>query len=248
MEIGGVHVLMVDPYNEWHKVQKYDQIHDTVTTLYQNLFTNRQQIESPAEPILEIEAIPNASTVLRERSWIYFGVNSSDLDANAVSCVIAERLGLTEAHENSLGVLSRLDSVSMLIPFMPEFLFFDFPAHCTNAILGPAKFATSKENALDLRKVFRINVAGIVHPDNTVSWWPGASRQRDGFVGAGDRGLVMRVPEWGAGNNSLAVQLEDIHDLMDVERFRMRLGLDTDEAAWRTWQRNASPLKHTFSL
>lgn len=243
MEIGGVHVLLVDPYNEWVKVQMYDQIHDTVTIRYENLETGQRQTKPPRKPILDTVAVPNASTILQQQSWIYFGVNDSQVDDDAVKSVIAERLGLTEAHHKPLEALSRLESVDMIIPFMPEFFVFDFPAHCTNAILGPSHHATPEENALDLRRVFQINVAGVAHADNTVSWWPGASTVRDGLVRAGDRGLVMGVPEWEAAGLRVTVRAEDINDLMDVSRFRKRLSIDT-ESAWQKWKENAGLCSH----
>jgi len=242
MQIGGVHVLLVDPEYKWRKVHTYDHINDRVTILYQNAETQLIQVELPSEPISDLVTIPDASTVLHAGSWIYFGVNSEDLEQEAVKCFIAEKLGLAEAHHRELCVLSRSESVSRVIPFMPEFLFFDFPDHCVNAILGPRKLALAEENALDLRRIFKINVAGIVHPDGKVSWWPGATRLRGGFVGAGDRALVMRAPQWDAAGldcigHCPTVRMEDIQDLMDAQRFQQRLGMKT--AAWRTWQRNA---------
>ena len=72
---------------------------------------------------------------------------------------------------------------------MPEFLFFEFPPHCFNAVLGDRARAEAGQNALNLRNVFQISVAGIAHLDGTVSWWPGAGEAGGGLVSRGDRGL-----------------------------------------------------------
>lgn len=247
MRIGGVQVLLVDRYSEWHKFYTFDS-EQRVTTAYRNQITNATQWDAPAGGVEEPIATPVASTVLRERDWIYFGVNSSHLSTTALRSVINERLGLAEA-DGDLGSLARRPSRSSLIQFLPEFIYFKFPEHCANAVLGQDEHAKPGQNALSLRKDFRINVAGVVRSDNTVSWWPGASEAGGGLIGVGDGALILRVPQWDPRSPILpSVKAEDIGDLMDVARFRRRLGLEAEEASWCRWRRNAGMRTGTCCL
>jgi len=230
--------LMVDRYSEWHKFYAFDS-KQRITGAYCNKATNATQWDAPATGVEEPVATPNASTVLREGDWIYFGVNDSNLCTNALRSVISERLGLTEA-VGDLGSLARSPSQSTLIQFLPEFEYFKFPRHCVNAVLGMPCHAKEGQNALNLRKVFQVNIAAIVRADGTISWWPGASEAGGGLVGRGDGALVLRVPQWDYKGPILpSVKPDDINDLADVDGFKERLGLDADHRAWREWRQNA---------
>eukprot|EP00425_Heterocapsa_triquetra_P040667 CAMPEP_0195085858 /NCGR_PEP_ID=MMETSP0448-20130528/26164_1 /TAXON_ID=66468 /ORGANISM="Heterocapsa triquestra, Strain CCMP 448" /LENGTH=663 /DNA_ID=CAMNT_0040119275 /DNA_START=51 /DNA_END=2042 /DNA_ORIENTATION=- len=237
MKIGGVQVLLIDRYSDWQKFYAYRD--GKVRTAYRNVTTNCTQWQPPPSGAEDPVVNPVASTVLRENDWIYFGVNSSCIGSDALASVISERLELTEV-DGDLGSLARCADRATLIQFMPEFLCFEFPPHCFNAVLGVDAHAKEGQNALNLRSVFRINIVGIARLDGTVSWWPGASEVGGGLVGYGDRALIMRVPQWDASSSMRpSVQAEDINDLLDVRQFKKRLSLDNDRHSWDTWCRSA---------
>merc|ERR1740121_2855478 len=241
MRIGGVQVLLIDRFSEWQKFYTYDK-QRRITTAYRNKLTNATCWKLPlgAGAHEGPEATPAAASVLREGDWIYFGVNDGALCTEALQSVISERLGLVEPGAD-LGSLARQTSMCSIIQFLPEFLHFTFPRHCVNAVLGQVSHAKEGQNALNLRRVFRINVAGIVRSDGEVSWWPGADEAGGGLVGPGDAALILRVPQWGSRDPiAPSVKAEDFHDLIDIGRFQARLQLDLDHSAWRTWRRNAS--------
>merc|ERR1712187_58365 len=123
-----------------------------------------------------------------------------------------------------------------LYPFLPEFDLVTLPPHCANAVLGPEQFAESGQNALNLRKAFGMNLAGIRRVDRTLTWFPGAGAQQGGLLKAGDRGLLIRVPPPGDGaweSWMPSVTKEQLDNLMDPHRFRKTLNLD--DAAWARW-------------
>lgn len=236
MRIGGVQILLIDRYSEWQKFYTYDK-QRRITTAFRHRSTNATCWRLPPGTAMHEgpEATPMASTVLRERDWIYFGVKDGCCCTDVLRTVIGEKLGLCEGCDD-LDSLARQPSMSSLIQFLPEFLYFAFPKYCEHAVLGQECHAAENQNALDLRRTFRINVAGLVHASGEVSWWPGASE----VVQPGDGALILRAPQWDARSPiAPAVRPDDIHDLMDIGHFQQRLQLDQDHACWRAWRRNA---------
>merc|ERR1719343_909041 len=101
--------------------------------------------------------------------------------------------------------VKEVEQQGALIAFSLEFDCFTFPTHIgSHATIGPwpkqgpgARFGNDKHVALDLRRVFNINLAGIKRRGNDVDdeadeieWFP------DAFALArpGDLGLVSRCP------------------------------------------------------
>jgi len=234
MSIDGLQVLLVDPYSEWHQVFTIDRAQQ-LTAAYESKLTGDRRSQGPAGGGPEPIAIPLASTVLRAGDWIYFGVNKSGPSTDAVQAVISERLGLTDLviHIDSL---ARSPQRKTFIQFLPEFDLVPFPPHCVNGILGRPEDARPGQNALNIRKAFGINVAGIVRASGEVSWWPGASESAGGLVGKGDSALIMRMPQWGRG--ATAQVADRVNHLLDLASFQARLGFESDPAAWRRWQLN----------
>jgi len=245
MRIGGVQIILVDPYSEWEKVYHVDA-EEQVKTAYCHEGTQAWQSQPPVTSVRKPVATPNASTILREGDVIYFGVNSRSACRESLKSVIREHLGLTEDLMDMMSPVSlaRSPSQNAFLEFVPELVYFQFPQHCVNAVLGQACHRSVGQNALNLRGVFGINVAAIVRKDGSVSWWPGAAEAQGGLVGPGDGALICKVPQWECtGSSILSASVDDIHDVLDITRFKRRLGLDADGVAWRIWQHNAQGLR-----
>ena len=95
MRIGGLQVLLVDRFSEWRTFYAFSD--GKVRMAYRNLRNHVTRWQPPpCDPWTSgVVVNPVASTVLREKDWIYFGVNSS-VGTDALADVILERLELTK--------------------------------------------------------------------------------------------------------------------------------------------------------
>jgi len=242
MRIGGVHVVLVDPHSDWRKIYTHDASHRVRTAYYNNVIDDCQW-QPPTAGLRTLVAAPNASTILNEGDVVYFGVNSSNACTESLKSAISERLGLIEGITDAmrdLGSLVRSPSQDVFLEFFPEYVYFKFPSHCANAVLGQTCHRGAGQNSLNLRSAFGVNIAAIVRADGSVSWWPGAGEAEGGLIGTGDGALICKLPQWeSAGSPIMSANVDDIRDLLDLPRFKRRLGMDIDDVAWRAWQSNA---------
>merc|ERR1712187_874897 len=122
-----------------------------------------------------------------------------------------------------------------LYPFLAEFDIMPFPAHCINAYIGSKDLCPTGAKCLDLRKVFKVNLAGIQHIDGCITWFPrGATCLRKG-----DSGLFIRVPPPGDGpwqSFMPSLALSSWEDISEENEFRKKMGLQ-DITSWSEWTR-----------
>merc|ERR1719191_688274 len=116
---------------------------------------------------------------------MYFGINSgddNDIDG-AIEGITAMISGATKS-TNGEDLSRVVDGPCELLAFTLEFDCFTFPAHIPpKSKLGPA--------GLDMRNVFRINLAGIFKAGaQDAEWFPGPNAE----VNPGDLGMVVRRP------------------------------------------------------
>eukprot|EP00419_Tripos_fusus_P008226 CAMPEP_0172695244 /NCGR_PEP_ID=MMETSP1074-20121228/27226_1 /TAXON_ID=2916 /ORGANISM="Ceratium fusus, Strain PA161109" /LENGTH=290 /DNA_ID=CAMNT_0013515841 /DNA_START=92 /DNA_END=961 /DNA_ORIENTATION=- len=187
--------------------------------------TNEDEVSRmKPELLMEVITSPNFSTTVEGEDCIYFGLKTLDPNTRREQMdFVADILGVRELNERNV--------------VAAEFDLFPFPSHCCNAVLGPNPLEAG-QNALHLRNKFCINVAGLVHADGAVLWWPGA----DVTVRHGDFGFVMRVPQSQRVYEFFepplpALDMEKVKLLSDEDSFRETLAL-TSAQDWATWTGN----------
>merc|ERR1712066_616817 len=117
---------------------------------------------------------------------------------------------------------------------------FTFPSHIGNkARLGPP--ASDQQNssalALDMRRRFKLNVAGVLRRGSEEpEWFPGPSTE----VSGGDLGLVVRKP-CRDGSTQSTVLDEDLKPLLDKHLFTKLLKDPQDNSLQRIHGLDASP-------
>jgi len=108
-------------------------------------------------------------------------------------------------------------------------------------VIGSPEFAEDmdKQNALDLRHHFKINLCGIVNSQNEVEWWPSA----DKTIREGDRGLLMRVPNFIGKRDEedeevggCSADTEMLKCFLDPVKFYQTLGLEEDSIERESWK------------
>mmetsp|Transcript_115021 Transcript_115021/g.245657 ORF Transcript_115021/g.245657 Transcript_115021/m.245657 type:complete len:615 (-) Transcript_115021:301-2145(-) len=214
----------------------------TGTTAWPHMVQNRPQIIN----------VPRASTLLNAGDIIVCGVKARVLGAvedwipkDQIN-FMRKRLGILPDEESCNDAVAvaplwaaRRREHEGLIQDLPEFdVTLPLPGWCEHALLGPASASALGQNALDLRNVFGMSLAGLVHKDGSVTWWPGA----DQAVKPGDRGLVVRMPRWTSEApfaSAPTVDSETLLKLMKEELFRKCLGLE-DPISWGLWLCNAT--------
>jgi len=134
-----------------------------------------------------VSSTVNADTILEKDDWIFFGVAMSKFNEKE----FISRMGLKPGTEISF-TSAKDRKQEDLSWFFPAFDSFTFKEQHFNAVIGPPKFAKENQNALNLRQQFKMNLCGIVNSQNKVEWWPDASKA----ISKGDRGLLMRVPNF----------------------------------------------------
>lgn len=162
--------------------------------------------------------IPGANTTLEEGHWIYFGMHPGG-DTEEAHRALHNALFPegTSKKKLSTGDLARsIEKKVGLLNLTLEFDCFTFPDHVgEEAAIGIGK--------LNIRKNFRINLAGVVRTHSAGSaepeWFPDASVT----VSAGDLGLVIRRP-CHDGSTQPTVKDSDILDFMDPARFAKIIG------------------------
>lgn len=183
-----------------------------------------------------IVSVPGPETELRQGDWLCFGLGKDIVDIAEQKAGLGSILGI-EAGQSDIQAAVERSAKSKefkgLYPFLPEFDMFDFPEHCANSTLGPAG-----ANALDLRRHFGINLAGIRHSDGSLTWFPG----KDQRVRPQDSGLLVRVPPPGSGpweSFRPSLTRETWVKFSDVSQFRETMEL-RDEGAWNRWMTQAA--------
>lgn len=112
---------------------------------------------------------------------------------------------------------------------------FKFPEHTWHASIGD-----SGERAMNLRKVFGINLAGIarkgIDGEYTVDWLSGKKLSRDAKVDKDCLGLVARYPDELTGQSRRLLKVEDVEMLRDYDKFIAALKKaapeDFDQEKW----------------
>jgi hypothetical protein len=187
------------------------------------------------------EKCPDPSTLIRARSWMYFGVRAGEEDnidkaVDGISAMISgtksgcssgplkranSSSNTDDKYASSTGSRASrvVDGPSELLAFTLEFDCFTFPSHIgQKARLGPPANAdqhNASALALDMRRRFKLNVAGILRQGaEEPEWFPGPAVE----VSAGDLGLVVRRPQKD-GSTSSTVMDEDLNELMDKALF-----------------------------
>jgi len=245
MSRAGFMVLLVVRNGQWKKFY-----HTSGQAFYTNIEDTSQVL--PDSPV-EVLTCPSGDTKLCSLDWIYFGrrLQNDNVNIGETTALIKQAL--------------HLDEDACVIRFLPEFDVFAFPQHCANAILGghisfrrdlgrTGKISEAGQHALDLRRAFGINIAGIVRTTGHVDWFPGAEKSTNGYVNEGDRGLLMRVhqidmdPEFG-DTSTPAVSQEKMLQLMNLDLFNSALGLtDKELAAWEAGESAGGTVSSSFSM
>jgi len=171
-------------------------------------------MDVPANPSKEIDRVlvksPNFDTEIREGAWLYFGLPHCDSPDETIAEL---RQGLFPHIGDGLG--RSVNSKDGLMVFTLEFDCFSFPEHIgARAALGP-RATRDGTRALDLRKSFGLNLAGVISSKGTETWFPGPDRE----VEPGDLGLVVRCPHRD-GTTEPTVGDEDLADLMNFCQFQ----------------------------
>mmetsp|Transcript_97458 Transcript_97458/g.178651 ORF Transcript_97458/g.178651 Transcript_97458/m.178651 type:complete len:551 (-) Transcript_97458:102-1754(-) len=143
----------------------------------------------------------DADTKLFTGDWIFFGVNQKRFKQKE----FIKRMGLRPGTEISV-TRAKNRKQKDLTWFFPTFDAFEFKEQHFNAVIGPKSFAKEGQNALDLRANFEMNLCGIVGADHVVKWWPGADKE----IKKGDKGLLMRVPNFIGKNDEAHEDDEEI--------------------------------------
>jgi len=119
--------------------------------------------------------------------------------------------------------------------FAMEFDCFVFPPHIGDeATVGPkpmigpsGMFAEVKHIALDLRKNFKISLAGIQRVGKTeVEWFP----QESDMVRPGDLGLIARCP-WEDGSTEPSIDSDTLSKLLVEDKFKTVIRKASDQQA-----------------
>jgi hypothetical protein len=168
----------------------------------------------------ECEKVPSPSTKIEARVWMYFGVykgSDSEIDS-AIEGLTALIFGAKGAAGE--GQTRVVDGPCELLAFTLEFDVFTFPAHIPkNSSLGP--------KGLDMRSIFRVNLAGILKTgEEEPVWFPGP----DATVAPGDLGLVVRRPRRDGSTESTIVD-DDLHNMMVEALFTKRSASNLDRSA-----------------
>jgi serine/threonine protein kinase len=148
---------------------------------------------------------PKRDTIIEEGAWLYFGhPPTSGVDEAMDS--LTEELGL--------GAGRSTDSKAGLMAFSLEFDCFEFPKHISSkSAIGPT--APEGGTALNLRKHFGLNIAGIKRRDSAEPvWFPGP----DEVVEHGDLGLIVRCP-CRDGTTDPTVVDADLEPLLNEAKF-----------------------------
>merc|ERR1719291_71770 len=171
-------------------------------------------MDLPANPSKEIVRVldqsPNYDTEIKEGAWLYFGLPHCE---NPDETIAELRQALFPHIGDGLG--RSVNSKDGLMVFTLEFDCFSFPEHIgAKAAIGP-RATEDGICALDLRKSFGLNLAGIISSKGTETWFPGPDRE----VEPGDLGLVVRCPRRD-GATDPTVTDEDLADLMNFSKFQ----------------------------
>mmetsp|Transcript_76588 Transcript_76588/g.203165 ORF Transcript_76588/g.203165 Transcript_76588/m.203165 type:complete len:540 (-) Transcript_76588:287-1906(-) len=181
-----------------------------------------------------VEKVPKPHSVIKNGSWLYFGIpapkDGEDLTDDAVSgltqAIFPDTLAARQAH-----VGRSTDYKAGMMAFQLEFDCFRFPDHIgSKAVIGFSD--DSGATNLNLRKIFDLNLAGIVKKPAENSkgdkdqpqakqeplWFPGPG----GTVQPGDLGLVVRRP-LRDGTTEPTVTDEQLQPLMDPALFAARM-------------------------
>eukprot|EP00812_Abedinium_dasypus_P008945 NODE_266_length_1724_cov_215.144997.p1 GENE.NODE_266_length_1724_cov_215.144997~~NODE_266_length_1724_cov_215.144997.p1 ORF type:complete len:325 (+),score=81.20 NODE_266_length_1724_cov_215.144997:373-1347(+) len=185
-----------------------------------------------------------ATTVMDGGDWICFGVSDDAGDIEHRHRMLTDYLQVEVGDERPSAACERAakdPNFKGIVPFLPEFDVFHFPEYCNNAVLGPPEFANEGQNALDLRHLFEINLAGIVSEGGREPrWFPGPSEERGGLVRKGDKGLIIRVPPADSSGQFIpSVEARVLLAILEEERFRNLLNLGAGSTAAEDWRRKA---------
>lgn len=168
---------------------------------------------SSKETARVLDQSPNYDTEIREGAWLYFGLPHCE---NPDETIAELRQALFPHIGDGLG--RSVDSKDGLMIFTLEFDCFTFPEHIgAKAAIGP-RAAEDGVCALDLRKSFGLNLAGVISSKGTETWFPGPDRE----VEPGDLGLVVRCPRRD-GATDPTVTDEDLADLMNFSQFQEKV-------------------------
>jgi hypothetical protein len=246
----GFLVLLVVRNSHWRRYYT-----STGELAYENVIDGTSAWPNQVRYRPEVVNVPKASTRLEAGDIIVCGVKDADCDVveDQIDFMCKELAILPDSPRDSCDSCSGSESCGSsaaaleaarcrehtgVTQDLPEFDFTaPLPEWCAEAILGPADMKAPGQNALDLRNTFGMSLAGLLHEDNTVTWWPGATQT----VRKGDRGLIMRVPRWSSDEpcaSEPTVNPEALLELMQETRFRKRLGLQ-DSAKWDEWMQVA---------
>jgi serine/threonine protein kinase len=182
-------------------------------------------MDLPANPSKEIERVldksPNYGTEIREGAWLYFGLPEDETtrrsDKSPDETIAELRQALFPHIGDGLG--RSVNSKDGLMVFTLEFDCFSFPKHIgRKAAIGP-RATGDGIFALDLRKNFGLNLAGVINSKGTETWFPGPDHE----VEPGDLGLVVRCPRRD-GATDPTVMDEDLADLMNFSQFNEKVG------------------------
>jgi hypothetical protein len=194
----------------------------------------------------DIISVPNPSTILKKNDWLCFGVGAhANINRDEQHRRMNEILKIPHDEtpiDDAVERCARDANFKGLYPSLPEFDLIKLPPHCANAVLGPEKFANDGQNALNLRNIFGINLAGLRRADGSITWFPGAGAKQAGLVQPGDYGLTIRVPPPGEGAWEAfmpSITKDQWENLIDEDRFKQRMNLADDAAAWLKWMGNA---------
>jgi len=147
---------------------------------------------------------PGASDKLEAKDWVYFTYDPDKI-------LVRELLNLGLPSSLDLGSLKgTAEERAKGLEFYPEFDEFRFPQNCWGAVLGPTSCAKEGQKALDIRRSFRINLAGIWRRDadrRVLLFGPNEVGAKT-VIEEGDIGLVVRWIDKETGD-SVQVLSED---------------------------------------
>lgn len=176
---------------------------------------------------------PGASDKLEAKDWVYFTYDPDKI-------LVRELLNLGLPSSLDLGSLKgTAEERAKGLEFYPEFDEFRFPRNCWGAVLGPTSCAKEGQRALDIRRNFRINLAGIWRRDadrRVLLFGPNEVGAKT-VIEEGDIGLVVRWIDKETGD-SVQVLSEG-----QVER----LGMYTPQVG-RTYSPSQSSASETASV
>lgn len=180
------------------------------------------------------ERSPGGDTLIKENSWVYFGVPQGEgLVQKAVAGLEEvlsphrEKSFCRPTRPNSFRALNKQEVVETgkLVEFTVEFDCFSFPSHIgTEAVIGCSgnktkTSASTPPRALHLRRAFRVNLVGIQRLGETEpEWFPRANV----VVRPDDLGLVVRLP-CTDGSTQPTLTDEDLQGLMEEQKFHAYL-------------------------